>query len=598
MQNPLQLVEVGLVASSDKNAIGREVRLDTSDAGWDLWYAACYLGPGDCYGETCKRNEVPNYFKLPNDNHILLSQGYWEIKVLCVPHGETALTRSKWMGGTTGAIYINLNTTKLVFHINETSQGLPGKLIVDTRMASDLADDDIAIQCDVSTISLQGFNPIQDPTLVLVGATQDAPVDNRVSYINTKENLAPGMYFLTLTVSKGANTLFVDQIAFQIQAGFDTLVTATVDTVNTPPTGGNKPTAGDSETPSGTGWIERKDKDNTPLSGGGVNGSNSNKPYFYENYKEFENGYEPSGSGEETTKVGNLSNMESEVIYAITGNAWDSPVLPHSQTPEGQGNRFDQDRITLAPATGSGTSRYGIDLNGHTLQLEHSDSTNADENMTFITVGANQSFTLFNNGSADAQIFGASMETNAGAQKNRYDATIVVKDGGGFCCAPPDYGANSLTISGPFVSNTAWSTDENGNYHSYMKQGAMNIEGTGGVIWLNTENVLVGEGGAQNVGYTATHTVKGITTYEEESGYTSLVDGAVVDIDVTNGARINVTGDPNDNTHAATDIGYEDVHENTGGVDFPAAIFVTGKKKEINPLTGQHLSTNMTVNVN
>ena len=92
---------------------------------YKIYYTCLYKGTGNSYGDMSDKNE----YRLLDSNGILVSQGLWEIKVIFKSenvgntYSPTEITSE--ITGTSGVIFINLNTT--IISINVNTDNLNGK---------------------------------------------------------------------------------------------------------------------------------------------------------------------------------------------------------------------------------------------------------------------------------------------------------------------------------------------------------------------------------------------------------------------------------------------------------------------------------------
>ena len=96
---------------------------------YKIYYKCIYKGSGNSYGNMSNKNE----YRLLNSNGILVSQGLWEIEVIFRNASESSSSTytpsdiSTEIHGTSGVVYINLNTTQITVSVdssNSTEKGI------------------------------------------------------------------------------------------------------------------------------------------------------------------------------------------------------------------------------------------------------------------------------------------------------------------------------------------------------------------------------------------------------------------------------------------------------------------------------------------
>ena len=196
------------------------IKLDTSDASRSFdkpnlsngvssapsYYSAIYKGnDSSCYG--AKTHAV-----YDSKNGILLSQGLWEIT--CEWYDPA--TNETIATGTTGDIWVNLNTTSFLVYL-DSEDGKGSASLTYTVMDSVRSTTNISTAFALSKLTVSSSTPVQ------IGTPSSSSITSKLKeYRLSVEDLVPGDYLLTISVFEDdtkSNLLFLDVLGFVVRSG-------------------------------------------------------------------------------------------------------------------------------------------------------------------------------------------------------------------------------------------------------------------------------------------------------------------------------------------------------------------------------------------
>ena len=191
---------------------------------YKIYYTCLYKGTGNSYGDMSDKNE----YRLLDSNGILVSQGLWEIKVIFKSenvgntYSPTEITSE--ITGTSGVIFINLNTTFISINVNTDNLGDKGNITVEYSLnninvpATALSNNPLSV--DIYKYSNSAFQKL-DTTIQITK-------DNDLVCIGSLSDLEPGIYYavftVTGTISQKTGTISVDTIGFVVRGGMTTQI--------------------------------------------------------------------------------------------------------------------------------------------------------------------------------------------------------------------------------------------------------------------------------------------------------------------------------------------------------------------------------------
>ena len=112
----------------------------TSISNYDIYYKAFYLGNGSSYGESVSEQ----FAKYDSSTGILLSQGKWKID--CEFRSKNSKDTDPLLArGTTGEIFVNLNTTSFKVYVGGNSGNGSVSLTYDVKRSSSSSITDVSV---------------------------------------------------------------------------------------------------------------------------------------------------------------------------------------------------------------------------------------------------------------------------------------------------------------------------------------------------------------------------------------------------------------------------------------------------------------------
>ena len=219
----MQLCRVGI--STEDSTRNLTATIIDPLANYKIYYKCLYKGTGKSYCGMTNENE----YRLLDSNGILLSQGLWEINVIFkseyVGNTYSPTDIKSEITGTSGVIFINLNTTIISINVNTDNLNGKGNITVEYSLKNEnvpitalLSNNPLSV--DIYKYSNSAFQKL-DTTIQI---TKD---DNLVCR-GSLSDLEPGIYYavftVTGTISQKTGTISVDTIGFVVRGGMTTQI--------------------------------------------------------------------------------------------------------------------------------------------------------------------------------------------------------------------------------------------------------------------------------------------------------------------------------------------------------------------------------------
>ena len=193
---------------------------------YKIYYRSTYKGKGVSYGDMSKSN---SYNLLDSSSGILISQGLWEIEVIFRNASESSSSTytpsdiSTEIHGTSGVVYINLNTTQITVSVDSSNSTEKGIITVEYSLESIPAtnlDLNNPLKVDFYSYNNGSFNKIYSSVSLS---------NNRYVFTGTLNNIDSGVYFAVFTVTgtvfRETGIISVDTIGFVVRPGLTTEIT-------------------------------------------------------------------------------------------------------------------------------------------------------------------------------------------------------------------------------------------------------------------------------------------------------------------------------------------------------------------------------------
>lgn len=479
----LVITALSSCSANNSSLILCNVKLDTSNASRsfdvtrstlltndNMYYKAVYYGNDSAYyGNT------DDYIKYTKTDGILLSQGYWEI--LCQWIDKTGIIAT----GSTGKIFVNLNTTSLYVYLGD---GYTGNVQFEYVVYPSNDYKAPYIVASITGIDNPSYS-FNNPTS-LKGNT----------YILTEVTSMPkGKYLFTVNVyddSSNKNLLFTDLLGFVVRSGITTTVEGVLKDL--------PQKAGTTDSTYMEDYYD--DNSNTTINGGTSIPTGNN------------------GGNEKKLNEGSISNNN---IYVINGDGITNNMdLGHTDSNNNQSNRIKVNATESTPVN------FGINLAGKNVVVT-TNNYDITENTTVVELNEYSTMNIYNyvNGGAPEATWGVSDD----GYQRRYHANVAI-NGGTLNVIGPS-GENSISngkvvFQGPLHSDSDI-LDTAGNGKT-AKQGSINIYSPGGNVILDGDVEVIG------------HT--GISSWNADTSTSSTLTGeSNTSIIMKNGAKIVSTGD-------------------------------------------------------
>ena len=195
---------------------------------YKIYYRSTYKGKGVSYGDMSKSN---SYNLLDSSSGILISQGLWEIEVIFRNASESSSSTytpsdiSTEIHGTSGVVYINLNTTQITVSVDSSNSTEKGIITVNYSLKSIPATNlDLNNPLKVDFYSYN--NGSLSKTNISISLTN---VNNSNVFTGLLDNIECGIYFAVFsvmgTVERETGIISVDTIGFVVRPGLTTEIT-------------------------------------------------------------------------------------------------------------------------------------------------------------------------------------------------------------------------------------------------------------------------------------------------------------------------------------------------------------------------------------
>ena len=456
---------------------------------YDLYYTAIYKGSGSSFGSENKKLYTGS---------ILLSQGLWCIDCEWYD-GDTKIA-----SGSTGDIWVNLNTSVLTIHIG-ASEGKGSAVLSYKVFCSDGSVK--SVDCAISLSKWNSNNQFEEVTrdFTLEKGTSN---DNFLIQNLNINNLDSGKYLLKIEVNDATDSelLFTDVLGFIIKSDCITTINGKCFV--------KKGTSGNNE------YIYWEEDPTTPTEDKTI----------------------PVG-GSNQAQLDTATSIENEHVYLVNPDksTGDSMSLGHTTTSTDSTN---SNRI-VTPTEGT---NFGINMQGTDVIVTTGDKTGDEgvdasrENTTIVELQNNVTMTLYNYVSPSNDATWGLVEPLdivAGIPiYRRYQCNTSLRGG-------------TLNVVGSSTSKNEINNISNGaiifrgpvasdnvvdGINGYYKQGAINIStdenSTGGNVVLDGNVNLVGE--------------TGISSWEVNGESSSINNTLNTNIQILNGAKITAKGEYNE----------------------------------------------------
>ena len=456
----------------------------------NLYYTAIYKGSGSSFGSENKKLYTGS---------ILLSQGLWCIDCEWYD-GDTKIA-----SGSTGDIWVNLNTSVLTIHIG-ASEGKGSAVLSYKVFCSDGSVK--SVDCAISLSKWNSNNQFEEVTrdFTLEKGTSN---DNFLIQNLNINNLDSGKYLLKIEVNDATDSelLFTDVLGFIIKSDCITTINGKCFV--------KKGTSGNNE------YIYWEEDPTTPTEDKTI----------------------PVG-GSNQAQLDTATSIENEHVYLVNPDksTGDSMSLGHTTTSTDSTN---SNRI-VTPTEGT---NFGINMQGTDVIVTTGDKTGdagvdaSRENTTIVELKNNVTMTLYNYASPSKDATWGLVEvfaTGVFGEKyyRRYQCNTSLRGG-------------TLNVVGSSTSKNEINNISNGaiifrgpvasdnvvdGINGYYKQGAINIStdenSTGGNVVLDGNVNLVGE--------------TGISSWEVNGESSSINNTLKTNIQILNGAKITAEGTYNE----------------------------------------------------
>ena len=510
------------------------IKLDTSEASRSFdkpnlsngvssvpnYYSAIYKGnDSSCYGAV-------THAVYDSKNGILLSQGLWEIT--CEWYDPA--TNETIATGTTGDIWVNLNTTSFLVYL-DSEDGKGSASLTYTVMDSVRSTTNIFTAFALSKLTVSSSTPVQ------VGTPSSSNITSKLKeYRLSVEDLVPGDYLLTISVFEDdtkSNLLFLDVLGFVVRSGRCTEIIGRCN-VKTGQTGGSiylPPTVIDPVSPPESVIVDVGNNKNqnklnaTPIEDGKIyyvqpDDNTSSNPSM-------NLGHTTDSEGNQSHKTSRISPPGNDSVFGINLNGTDVIMSTETQGYFGSGNYYSENALIIA-------------LENNSVMTIYNYNKDKAKNATWAYMEKTRRFdtnTILKDGQLNI--------VGSNASEDISNAVIVFLG--------PTCGNNESLV--PPLTNVTEAGDG-----SYIKQGAINLESDsnhdGGSVVLDGDVIVSAVTGisswesktaSSNISWTGKYTYT----------WDSTIDGILnTDISIINGASIVAEGDTSNgvNKDVATGI--------------------------------------------
>ena len=467
-----------------------------------ITYCAKYQGSGSCYGDT-----KGIYVDYDKSKGIVLSQGLWNIDCIWIKEVENedgSTTQLTIASGSTGSIWVNLNTKSFLIYLDE-STGFGSVSIKYNVKCNDNSVNNIRIEYSLS----KWESPSSQKEIAITEAPEysvgNEPDSLRVLSLPIS-NISVGKYLLVIKVfdteAQPNALLFTDVLGFMVREGLTTVI-------------------------NGKCFVKKDVSD-------------SNEYIYWD-----ENPASPPVSGENNKtnvggtgndKLNTVENIENNHIYIVNSDGSNNMNLGHTEVA-GENNR-----IVTPKSSATNPVDFGINLNGTDVTL--TTANGIDEKYVVIELPSYSELTLFNNNgrgsTAGEKATWAFVNRTPLAQQDRRFESNVVMDGGSLNIvgtnSPSGLSNGDVVFRGPVATDSdEWNTLL---YNKTRKQGAINFNSKGGTV--------VVDGGVRfeaSVGFSSWSTSK-----PGKGQYTNTItEDTNINVTIKNDATVSVVGDKQTN---------------------------------------------------
>ncbi|MGN0850453.1 MAG: hypothetical protein ACI4M4_02410 [Candidatus Ornithospirochaeta sp.] len=510
------------------NPSSRSLTATVDPLGNNVYVKTIYKGNGEYYSNLSSEE----YRKIPTEG-IVVSQGLWEFQAIFSSDGKPSTytdEEAKTLpGGTSGVIFINLSTQSISVKLDEGT----GSAVISSYTLSGTVPENPSIYINLYKYNGTKFE-IHD------GTKFSGPQDSDTNvFSNTITNLPTGYYYATITVKSSSTVKAVDTIGFVVRKGLTTTITGSCSnyystsggSIYLDPVEENKPTDSTTDT------VVIKPPTNSD-----------------------------TGTVAPTISTG--------MTYVVQGDANGETSLGHSSAVS-TSSRLNVPASTKFAMNLDGTKVYLSKIQNNGTNSQNESALVADlTSGAFMTIynnntlGNSATFAILAEGSKH-KIVDRRLQSNI--LVNASQLNVVGKN------ATDPISNGDIVFIGPEDSHTNLISNE-------YRQGAINLEGTGGTINLDGNVKVNGL-----YGISSWH-VKSTTTTKE----TSLSGNQTINITLRNGASMETVS-----TSAS------EVQTNNKNTDFASAhgIYIYGNST--NPpggtinitLDGASIKTNSAGNV-
>lgn len=476
------------------------VTFNNNLSSYTLYYSTSYLGTDSSY------YGVETDQKYDSNSGILLSQGRWSID--CVWKNKKGTVVAK---GSTGPIWVNLNTTSFLVYLDMEGIGSADFEYVVNKASGDnntITD----VKFNLSLSKWDGEKLVSVDGITTLDGEKGTEGNCLRTYRDSFNDLEVGKYVLVIKTIDNTSSqtddfvLFTDVIGFIVKPEHKTIVVGSCEVIKgtsgkheyitwepnpAEPTIGNVvPVGGDT-----------KDSSGNTVTNGVLNDPNLNLK-------------------DETVIV---INKDTDAIK--NPNNDDKMSLGHTD----ENNRHSNRVITPPSGTAEDPVNFGINLNGTDVVLSTLNSGYSSESSAIISLPQYSEMTIYNNCATKREATWAKMETTPIGDR-RYEANVMLQGGTLNVVGPRTNSISNADVifQGPLHSDVD-------NYktiglNEYHKQGSINVYSPGGSIILDGGVTLIG---ATGISSWATLKTAGSTLSGKSN--TNIV--------IKNGAKINATGD-------------------------------------------------------
>ena len=460
-----------------------------------ITYCATYQGSGSCYGDT-----KGIYVDYDKSKGIVLSQGLWNIDCIWIKEVENedgSTTQLTIASGSTGSIWVNLNTKSFLIYLDE-STGFGSVSIKYNVKCNDNSVNNIRIEYSISKWESPSSKEEIEITEAPEYSVGNEPDSLRVFSLH-KSNISVGKYLLVIKVfdteAQPNALLFTDVLGFMVREGLTTEI-------------------------NGKCFVKKD-----------VSGSNE---YIYWD----ENPASPPVSGEnnktnvggENTDLNTIKNIENEHIYIINSDGGNNMELGHT------GVAGDNNRIITPKSSETNPVDFGINLNGTDVTLTTANGTH--ETYVVIELPSYSELTLFNNNGnlAGKEATWAFVNRTPLAQQDRRFESNVVMDGGSLNIvgtnSPSGLSNGDVVFRGPVATDS--DNEATLVWNRTRKQGAINFNSKGGTVVVDGRVSF-----EASVGFSSWSTSK-----PGKGQYTNTItEDTNINVTIKNGATVSVVGD-------------------------------------------------------